>query len=126
MIYAQTLTTSQHDEANGDNANTSNPVASAVDDDSNAPEEPVGAVWVLKFSKDGRYLASGGQDCVLRVWRVIGDDGQDNQQTEDETTKGVPKDESVKVFEDKPVYEYEGHQADILDISWSKVRQNFI
>jgi hypothetical protein len=27
-----------------------------------------GAVWVAKFSQDGRYLATGGQDAVLRVW----------------------------------------------------------
>ncbi|KAG2188263.1 hypothetical protein INT44_001016 [Umbelopsis vinacea] len=124
MIFAQTLAASHNDEDNSDYGNNSNPVTAAVDDDSLAPEEPVGAIWVLKFSKDGRYLASGGQDCVLRVWQVIGDDAQDSQQTEDETTKGVPADESVKVFEDSPVHEYEGHQADILDISWSK--NNFL
>ena len=33
-------------------------------------------VWVLKFSRDGRYLASGGQDGTIRgnltCWRVSG------------------------------------------------------
>ncbi|KAI8814347.1 hypothetical protein BJ742DRAFT_787213 [Cladochytrium replicatum] len=29
-------------------------------------------IWAMKFSKDGRYLAVGGQDCILRVWAIIG------------------------------------------------------
>ena len=28
-------------------------------------------VWALEFSKDGRYLAAGGQDRVVRVWAVL-------------------------------------------------------
>ncbi|KAH8547890.1 WD40-repeat-containing domain protein [Umbelopsis sp. PMI_123] len=124
MIFAQTLASSHYDGDDAGYANGNNPVASAVDDESLVQDEPIGAVWVLKFSKDGKYLASGGQDCVLRVWQVIGDDSNILQQTEDETAKGVPSDESIKVFEDKPIHEYEGHQADILDIGWSK--NNFL
>ncbi|KAI9009478.1 WD40-repeat-containing domain protein [Gaertneriomyces semiglobifer] len=30
-----------------------------------------GPVWALRFSADGRYLAQGGQDGILRVWRVV-------------------------------------------------------
>ncbi|KAI9760091.1 MAG: hypothetical protein M1840_002730, partial [Geoglossum simile] len=29
------------------------------------------AIWSMEFSKDGRYLAAGGQDTVVRVWTVI-------------------------------------------------------
>ncbi len=29
-----------------------------------------GAVWAIKFSSDGRHLATGGNDAILRVWRV--------------------------------------------------------
>lgn len=36
-----------------------------------------GVVWVLVFSNHGRYLASGGADGVVRVWKVI--DGRGEQ-----------------------------------------------
>ena len=29
------------------------------------------AVWATKFSRDGKYMATGGKDCTLRVWKVI-------------------------------------------------------
>ncbi|KAG6385463.1 hypothetical protein SASPL_154298 [Salvia splendens] len=30
-----------------------------------------GSVWAIKFSLDGRYLASAGEDCVIHVWQVV-------------------------------------------------------
>ncbi|CAG8448821.1 12559_t:CDS:2 [Acaulospora colombiana] len=32
------------------------------------------AIWTMKFSKDGKFLATGGQDTVVRVWAVISSD----------------------------------------------------
>ncbi|KAM7279672.1 hypothetical protein ACFE04_006806 [Oxalis oulophora] len=32
-----------------------------------------GSILTMKFSHDGKYLASGGEDCVVRVWKVIED-----------------------------------------------------
>ncbi|KAG1362840.1 putative WD repeat-containing protein 44-like [Cocos nucifera] len=29
-----------------------------------------GSIWTIKFSLDGRYLASAGEDCVIHVWEV--------------------------------------------------------
>ncbi|KAL3849389.1 hypothetical protein ACJIZ3_011271 [Penstemon smallii] len=30
-----------------------------------------GSIWTIKFSLDGKYLASAGEDCVIHVWQVI-------------------------------------------------------
>ncbi|CAH9108021.1 unnamed protein product [Cuscuta epithymum] len=29
-----------------------------------------GSIWSMKFSLDGKYLASAGEDCVIHVWQV--------------------------------------------------------
>ncbi|KAL7143303.1 hypothetical protein ABFS83_08G182800 [Erythranthe nasuta] len=30
-----------------------------------------GSIWAVKFSLDGKYLASAGEDCVIHVWEVV-------------------------------------------------------
>ncbi|KAG2333103.1 hypothetical protein Bca4012_017249 [Brassica carinata] len=30
-----------------------------------------GSIWSIKFSLDGRYLASAGEDCVIQIWEVV-------------------------------------------------------
>ncbi|XP_073012634.1 uncharacterized protein [Typha latifolia] len=30
-----------------------------------------GSIWCIKFSLDGRYLATAGEDCVIHVWEVV-------------------------------------------------------
>ncbi|KAI8890219.1 WD40 repeat-like protein [Backusella circina FSU 941] len=72
------------------------------------PNHPYGALWVLKFSKDGRYLASAGQSCVVHIWRLVFH--QEN--------------EGISVLDETPFKEYRGHSADILDLAWSK--NNFL
>uniref|UniRef100_A0A0A9F707 Uncharacterized protein n=1 Tax=Arundo donax TaxID=35708 RepID=A0A0A9F707_ARUDO len=30
-----------------------------------------GSIWSIRFSPDGRYLASAGEDCMIHVWEVL-------------------------------------------------------
>ncbi|KAL9270407.1 WD repeat-containing protein, partial [Drosera capensis] len=30
-----------------------------------------GSIWTIRFSLDGRFLASAGEDCVIHVWQVV-------------------------------------------------------
>lgn len=107
--------------------------------------EHSGAIWTMKFSSCGRLLASAGQDHILRIWvlrdsysyfddmrqrynaegKISPTPSQENlgaHQTDDQT-----KNENAETSEDlkgpfmpKPFCIYQGHTADLLDISWSK------
>ncbi|CAK7225669.1 hypothetical protein SCUCBS95973_005941 [Sporothrix curviconia] len=85
-----------------------------------------GAVWATEFSKDGKYLAAGGRDHVVRVWQVISTAEDRRQQEEEEAQNEGGADErlSAPVFLEKPVQEFVGHTGEILDLSWSK--NNFL
>ncbi|CAO3653141.1 unnamed protein product [Mucor hiemalis] len=74
-----------------------------------SPNYPYGALWVIQFSKDGKYLASAGQSCIIFLWKVLSEEQQQ---------------QSIKVLEETPFMEYRGHKADILDLAWSK--NNFL
>lgn len=69
-----------------------------------SPSHPYGAIWTLRFSKDGKYLASAGQSCIVLLWKLL-----------------LNQEESIKVLDETPYMEYKGHKADILDLAWSKV-----
>ncbi|CAA7399092.1 unnamed protein product [Spirodela intermedia] len=30
-----------------------------------------GSIWSMKFSLDGRFLASAGEDCIIQIWQVM-------------------------------------------------------
>jgi hypothetical protein len=82
-------------------------------------------IWAVEFSKDGRYLAVGGQDRVIRVWAVI--DSPERRRAHENTERdphahhGEASHLSAPVFQQKPIREYQGHTSTILDLSWSKV-----
>ncbi|GME65650.1 hypothetical protein GTA08_BOTSDO03836 [Neofusicoccum parvum] len=90
----------------------------------NTNERPT---WALEFSKDGKYLAAGGQDGILRVWTVI---SNPEERTAHEIAEaGTQKDGqalhvNAPVFQKKTLREYTGHESTILDLSWSK--NNFL
>ncbi|KAI1749190.1 WD40-repeat-containing domain protein [Xylaria castorea] len=84
-----------------------------------------GPIWAVEFSQDGRFLATGGRDRVLRVWAVIATE-EDRKAYDDEENANTEKEErlSAPVFHPQPAREFKGHEGDILDLSWSK--NNFI
>ncbi|RYP68485.1 hypothetical protein DL771_006637 [Monosporascus sp. 5C6A] len=86
-----------------------------------------GPIWAIEFSKDGKYLATGGRDRVLRVWGVLATP-EDRKAFEEEENaadaEGKQQRLSAPVFHTKPIREFVGHTGDILDLSWSK--NNFL
>ncbi|KAF3088300.1 hypothetical protein TWF569_001785 [Orbilia oligospora] len=89
-----------------------------------------GAIWSMKFSKDGKYLAVAGQDKIVTVWEVLCSEDDRREHEEEENTQGFDGGNSggvrlnAPVFRAEPLREYTGHTADILDLSWSK--NNFL
>jgi WD40 repeat protein len=88
-------------------------------------------VWAMEFSRDGKYLATAGADMVVRVWSVLTsmDDRHQlerQESRENEAHGGGDHAEhlSAPVFHSKPLREYHGHTATVLDLSWSK--NNFL
>ncbi|KAL8668460.1 MAG: hypothetical protein Q9168_006906, partial [Polycauliona sp. 1 TL-2023] len=91
------------------------------------PKKDGNAIWTMEFSKDGKYLAAGGQDYLVRVWSVISTAEERRAHEVDEDTIGTEGKHvrlNAPVFRSKPVQEYEGHTASVLDLSWSK--NNFL
>lgn len=83
-------------------------------------------IWAMEFSKDGKYLAAGGQDKVVRVWAVISTPEERHiHEKEEEAANGGAEGHglhlSAPVFQKNAYREYEGHTATVLDLSWSKV-----
>ena len=82
------------------------------------------AIWAMEFSEDGKHMAAGGKDFIVRVWQVISskEDRLAYEKEEESSGKGGASIRlSAPVFKPKTVREYGGHGASILDLSWSKV-----
>lgn len=101
---------------------------SSFEKSSNASEpdipEPDGkAIWALKFSRDGRFLAAAGQDRIVRIWAVIATPyDRQAHEIEEEARSDQPLIRlSAPVFKSQPVQEFEGHTGSVVDLSWSKV-----
>ncbi|KAL3829416.1 hypothetical protein ACJIZ3_018218 [Penstemon smallii] len=90
-----------------------------------------GLIWTMKFSPDGQYLASGGEDGVVCVWRVTLVDakncsfGTGNLEGKSSHPKKKSNQASIiipeKIFhiEEEPLQKFHGHSSDVLDLAWS-------
>ncbi|KAF8693359.1 hypothetical protein HU200_038748 [Digitaria exilis] len=98
-----------------------------------------GSIRVMKFSPSGMYLASVGEDCIVRIWTI-----QEVESSPDLYVREAPvecmdrnKGSKMKVEKDcrrtlaiipklvfniaeTPLHEFRGHTSDILDMTWSK------
>ncbi len=113
-----------------------------------------GVIWVAKFSPNGKFLATAGQDGTVTVWKtrtnrsMTADDDVDksnpdssnkNYRDSDGAESVGPvsdnSDEdaaerpsviygSVPVLDPTPYRRYKGHKKDVLDLSWSS--SNFL
>ncbi|KAJ4966513.1 hypothetical protein NE237_018362 [Protea cynaroides] len=103
-----------------------------------------GFIWTMKFSPDGRYLASGGEDGVVRIWRVTSADASCKYVAAEGSSKYLDRVKGGKLImgrknsnpasvvipkkvfkiEESPIQEFHGHASDVLDLSWSK--SNFL
>ncbi|CAK9142647.1 unnamed protein product [Ilex paraguariensis] len=97
-----------------------------------------GLIWTMKFSPDGQYLASGGEDGVVRIWRVTladtscksifaecnftdpGNGGKSVSGRKKSSHASVIIPDKVFQIEELPVQELHGHTSDVLDLAWSK------
>ncbi|KAH8144942.1 uncharacterized protein LAJ45_11063 [Morchella importuna] len=101
---------------------------------SSIPAHKSGAIWAMRWSKDGRYIAAGGQDKIVRVWQVISTKEERGMHEKEEEAAGTGSGGvysggrgvrlNAPVFRSEPIHEYTGHTADVLDLSWSK--NNFL
>lgn len=109
------------------------------------------AIWTTKFSHDGKYMATGGKDCNVAIWKVLSSPierleiGSTLQSNNDIRAKKLRLQQSpnasprldqacersvstgslfAPVFNPEPHKVFKEHTHDILSLDWSK--NNFL
>lgn len=93
-----------------------------------------GTIWTLKFSPDGSYLASGGQDGKIVIWSV--GLGSESGAPPSSSSNEIPpanaenngeadtRDLKFQLLSRTPFRIFQDHSADVIDLAWS--RSNFL
>jgi WD40 repeat protein len=89
-------------------------------------------IFIMEFSRDGKFLAAAGHDTLIKVWKVIssplGRLESKNDDHESHRKKKLKHQDriysSAPVFHQKPVKVFRGHTQSILSLNWSK--NNFL
>ncbi|CAM9696638.1 unnamed protein product, partial [Chrysoparadoxa australica] len=76
-----------------------------------------GPIWAIAFSHSGKWLAVGGQDATLRVYRVYGLEVRENWAESMASPFFAGR---KQLLEEKPYLTFTGHTSDIIDLSWSR------
>jgi hypothetical protein len=71
------------------------------------------AVWIAKLSYDGKYLATGGQSGVLKIWSVYSEE----ESLDNYEYKGLLS--YIKLINENAYRVYNEHVSDIVDMSWN-------
>jgi WD40 repeat protein len=89
-----------------------------------------GAIWVMKFNQSGQYLATGGQDGYVIIWKI--NRRRRRRSKKVEVPNGDELDVSTSPTSARGVFIVEapyrkflnGQSGDVLDLDWSK--SNFL
>ena len=81
----------------------------------------------MKFSKDGSFLATGGQDGYLIIWKINRKQQEEEEEKEEklnqETEIEEEKEEEFWIQEEPHKKFLNGKYGDVLDLDWSSVRK---
>lgn len=93
-------------------------------------------IYVMEFSRDGKYLATAGRDASIKIWKVISSPLAMLEYKRNEAEGGSEEGRSKRrmkrdgvfphapVFHSKPVRVFQGHTHNVLSLDWSK--NNFL
>lgn len=70
-------------------------------------KDPSKAIFVLKFSPDGQFLAAAGAEGIIKIWSLHSVDSDS------------PPFRLATIFDSDPIQILKGHTAEILDCAWS-------
>lgn len=90
-------------------------------DSGEATSTPATAVYSMKFSPDGTFLAAGFADGIIRVWRNLCEEFLVQQEISPDVE--VPRQASI--LSQEPCQFFIGHEGEVVDLSWSS-SNNFL